>query len=354
MFPCPFNPTFWLIDFMDIRRMDGKISMVLNWNWIVLTCLALSIPLIKTEAQGFSGSGGSFSADSLPAFKSDTAALDPFRNAESASSPFATKSNGTKNDTGAGRIDSVTRMLRNRTPGISIYLGVDFFDLNAKDNFASDLEARVKKDSLEIPQNFEPVHLAFPVGLQVVVPVSDNLDWVAKTHSYWYKQTAILRTKGTKAYAGEEWFAVQGNLAGMGMRYSVPASLLSVSNQLGLYLQGIWYWNIGNSEIYTPHGNARAEFKASGSGYEMQFGFQKAITKPWGLAGSIGFLHQEFNSNKAWTSLLVHQPVSGTVKWESSAIQANLNLWYYFGISKPPQLAPTVAIPAKSDSVQAP
>jgi hypothetical protein len=297
-------------------------------------------------AQGFSGSSTHYSADSLPAFKSDTSDLDPFRKAESAGSPFAAKPGTLGADSGAGRIDSVTRMLRLRTPGISLYLGVDFFDFSAKEKFVINLQNRAKRDSLDIPQNFEPVHLAFPIGLQAVFPISDYLDLVAKTHSYWYKQTAILGTRATKIHAGDEWYAVQGNLAGFGMRYSLPPALLSVTGQLGLYIQGIWYWNLGNTQIYSPYGNARADFNPSGSGYEILLGYQKAVSKPWVLSGAIGFIHQEFQSKNTWRSLLIHSPPSGKVSWGSSAIQANLNLWYYFGIKAPPinvPAAPTLA-----------
>ncbi len=281
-------------------------------------------------------------ADSLPAFKTDSATQDPFRKVESGPSPFGVKpaeAPGARPDTGAHHIDSVTALLRKRHPGISIYLGVDFIDFNAKEKFQNALAARITGDSSLSPsplQPYELVHLAFPVGIQASYPIGTYLDLVAKTHSYWYKQTAILGNKATNTHAADEWYAVQANLGGVGMRYCLPPALLSVTGQLGLYTQGIWYWNLGNSAIYTPYGNAPSFFRPTGSGYEIQFGFQQAMTKPWQLTGAIGFIHQQFSSSQAWKDIIAHSPPPGNVSWASSSIQANLNLWYNFGVVNPP------------------
>jgi hypothetical protein len=292
-----------------------------------------------------------YSADSLPAFKSDSALADPFRQVESGPSPFAAKpAPGAAADTSSGRrLDSVTSLLRKRRPAVSVYLGVDFIDFGAKEKFQNALTARTAAESLTTPlQNYEPVHLAFPIGIQALWPIGTYVDLVAKTHSYWYKETAILGTAaGRTASAGEEWYAVQGNLGGAGMRFCIPPALLSVSGQLGLYTQGIWYWNLGNSELYSRYGDAPARFNPWGSGYEIQLGFQQAITKPWQLTGAIGFLHQQFDSDKSWSSLLAYAAPAGKVSWGISAVQANLNLWYHFGVVNPPSPA---AKPAAVDS----
>ena len=287
-------------------------------------------------------------ADSLPAFKSDSATQDPFKQVESGLSPFSTKpagTTGTRADSGAHRIDSVTAMLRKRKPGIAAYFGIDFIDFGAKDKFEAALNARTTMDSLKTLQNYEPVHLAIPIGIQGIFPISTYLDLVAKTHSYWYKQTAILGNKTTNAHAGDEWYVSQANLGGAGMRYSLPPALLSVTGQLGLYTQGVWYWNLGGSELYSPYGSAPARYRPWGSGYELQFGFQQTMIKPWKFTGAIGFLHQEFTSDNSWSQLLRHAPPPGKVSWNSSAIQANLSLWYHFGISDS-TLAPTPKLPS--------
>jgi hypothetical protein len=255
----------------------------------------------------------------------------------------AAESTGAKADSGSRRLDSLGTLLGKRNPGVSLYLGVDFIDFDAKEKFQSSLNTRIAKDSLNALQNFESVHLAFPIGIQAVVPISTYLDVVAKTHSYWYKQTAILGNKKTNTHAGEDWYVVQANLVGGGMRYYLPPTLLSVSGQLGLYTQGVWYWNLGNTELYSPHGNARARFAGLGSGYEIQVGFQQTLIKPWKLTGAIGYLHHEFSSSKSWKDLLPNSPALGKVSWGSSAVQANLNLWYHFGIVAPapvPKTAP--------------
>nr|MDQ3002631.1 hypothetical protein [Fibrobacterota bacterium] len=100
---------------------------------------------------------------------------------------------------------------------------------------------------------------------------------------------------------------------------------------LGLFVQGLLYWNLGNSQIYTPYGSAGARFEPFGSGYEIQFGMQQAVTGPWNISGSIGFLQQDFKSETAWTKIVRYSPPAGKAAWGSSAIQATLNLWYYFG-----------------------
>ncbi len=241
-------------------------------------------------------------------------------------------------DSSSGKFDSLETLLSKRSLGISIYLGVDFIDFGGKENFQKALTTRIATDapthtdSLKALQNFESVHLAFPVGVQAVLPISAYLDVVAKTHSYWYKQTAILGNRITNAHAADEWYAVQANLIGTGIRYYLTPALLSVTGQLGLYTQGVWYWNLGHTELYSPYGNAPAVFNPFGSGYEIQLGFQQAILKPWKLTGSIGYLHQEFKSEKQWQNLLAYAAPSGKVAWNSSSVQANLNLWYHFGV----------------------
>ena len=281
----------------------------------------------------WSGLSHSQSADSLPAFKPDSAIADPFRKVEAGPSPWSANPTApapkTKSDSLA-QTDTVTERLRRRLPAVSAYLGVDFIDFDAKTMFKASLETRRLRDSLILLQDYESVHLAFPVGIQAVVPVSGYLDLVAKTHSYWYKQAAILGDR-TKRHAGDEWFAVQANLGGLGLRYYVPPSLLSVTGGLGLFVQGVLYWNLGNSQIYTPYGSADARFEPFGSAYEIQFGMQQAVTGPWKISGSIGFLQQDWKSETAWTEIMRHSPPAGKAAWGSSAIQATLSLWYHFG-----------------------
>lgn len=324
---------------------------------ILLPLMQAAFIAVLWASQGATATAQTPAADSLPAFKSDSAAQDPFRQVESGPSPFGVKpaaASGGRPDTGAVHIDSVTSQLRKRRPGISVYLGVDFIDFNAKEKFQNSLAARITGDSSLSPsplQPYELVHLAFPVGMQASYPISTYLDLVAKTHSYWYKQTAILGNKTTNTHAADEWYAVQANLGGAGIRYCLPPALLSVSGQLGLYTQGIWYWNLGNSEIYTPYGHATSSFRPLGSGYELQFGFQKAMTKPWQVTGAIGFIHQQFSSTQEWKDVLAYAPPPGKVGWASSSIQATLNLWYNFGvIAAPTASAPTLTGPATAPS----
>ena len=284
------------------------------------------------------------SADSLPAFKTDSAAQDPFRKAEAGPGLWSGNPSQTpaKPDTGNHR-DTVTARLTKRHPAVSIWLGADFSDLDAKETFNAALKARTTRDSLEPLQSYESVHLAFPIGIQAVVPVGPWFDAVAKTRASSYKQTAILGDKNKRS-AGEEWYTVQTTLGGLGLRYYIPPALLSVTGGLGLYVQGLWLWNLGLTEIYTPYGYASARMEPLGCGYELQFGLQQALTGPWQLAGSIGFVQQDHTSDRKWTELLRDAAPAGKVHWGSSSLQANLALWYHFGA--PQDTAKTAAKPA--------
>ncbi|HKP97653.1 MAG TPA: hypothetical protein VJ385_18060 [Fibrobacteria bacterium] len=314
----------------------GRPRLGLFW---ALACIAL--PAGISHAQS--------AADSLPAFKPDSAAEDPFRKVEAGPSPWsaapaAAAAPKTRADSLA-RTDTVTAKLRKRHPAVSACLGVDFFDLDAKEVFKSaleGLETERANDSLKVLQDYDPVHLAFPIGLQAILPLGAYVDLVVKTHSYWYKQTAILGDKNSR-HVGDEWFAVQANLGGAGLRYYVPPALLSVTGGLGLFAQGVLYWNLGRTELYTPYGSAAARFRPYGSGYEIQFGIQQSLAGPWQLAGAIGFLRQDFKSRRPWTDIVRYSAPAGNAHWESSAVQASLNLWYHFGARSP-------SIPAPSDS----
>lgn len=296
------------------------------------------------------------SADSLPSFRTDSAAADPFKKVEAGPSVWSANPTAAPKTTRSDSIsaDTVTERLRNRHPAVSLYLGVDFMDFDAKETFQAALEARRAGDSLKVLQDYEPVHLAFPIGLQAVFPVSGYLDLVAKTHSYWYKQTAILGDQASN-HSGDEWFAVQANLAGVGLRYYVPPAFLSVTGGLGLFAQGIVYWNVGNTSIYTPYGEALADFDPLGSGYEIQFGLQKAVTGPWLMSGGIGFIQQEFASSSDWSHVLNRAVPPGKAHWGSSSILASLNLWYHFGVRGAASKAvPQGAGSAESSALPAP
>lgn len=294
-------------------------------------------------------------ADSLPAFKPDSLAQDPFRKVEAGPSPWtqvpaAAPQSGKDS---AARSDSLASQLGRRRPALSVHLGVDFFDLDAKEDFSASLAALIKDrteagDTLKVLQGYDPVHLAFPIGLQAIVPVGSNLDLVLKTHSYWYRQKAILGHADSR-HARDGWYAVQANLGGMGVRYYVPPSLLSVTGGLGLFVQGVVFWNLGGTEIYTPYGSAPARRDPLSSAYEIQFGVLQSVSGPWQLAGSIGFLQQDFTSARRWNEILAYAPPEGKVHWGSSAISASMNLWYRFGTGKTAE-----PLPAGSASAIAP
>jgi hypothetical protein len=288
------------------------------------------------------------SADSLPAFRSDSAAADPFRQIEAGQTPSAAAKSAT--DTGF-RADTVTARLIRRHPSVSVWLGAEFSDLDAKEFFKADLQQRLTQsaaagDTLQILQPFEEAHLSFPIGMQAVVPLGPWFDAVAMARFSWYKQNAVLaHSDKNRSPAGEAWYAVQSSLGGAGLRFYVPPSLMSVTGSLGLYAQFLWLWNLGGSEIYTRYGSARARLDPAGAGFELLFGLQKALTGPWQLAGSLGFVKQDYESDREWNHLLRSAAPPGKVRWGSSSLQANLSLAYHFGAHEADTAAAKTAVP---------
>ena len=292
-------------------------------------------------------------ADSLPAFQSDSLRDEPFRRLESAPAVWsAVKDSGSDSAGGAAR-DSARRVLPARRPYLGIQGGVSFMDFSAKEVFNRFVDSLRAADSTRsrVLQPFEPVHLAFPISLVAGFPINRHFDAVAKTHSYWYKQTAIL---GDSMRAqGEEWYAVQANLGGVGLRYYFPPDLLSVSGQLAFYVQGVCFWNLGGTEIYSPHGHAGARFSPTGSAYELQMGFRQALTKAWAFNGSLGFLKQDYASRTAWSRLLPRAAPEGEVAWGSTALEASLNLLYFFGFTPEAGPAPPGAAAPAAPAIPA-
>jgi hypothetical protein len=320
--------------------------------------LALAMALASLHAAALPVSAQS--ADSLPAFRSDSASADPFRQVEAGGSPWAAPK--PKADTGF-RADTVTAKLTRRHPSLSLWLGAEFSDLDAKDDFKTDLAERLKAsasagDTLQVLQPFEEAHLSFPVGIQAVFPLGPWFDAVGMARFSWYKQNAVLaHTDLNKSPAGQAWYVSQSSLGGAGLRFYVPPSLLSVTGSLGLYAQFLWLWNLGGSELYTRYGSARARLDPAGAGFELLFGLQKALTGPWQLAGSLGFVKQDYASDREWKALLPYSAPAGNVRWGSSSLQANLSLAYHFGAheadtasAKPGALLPTPPAPSASSA----
>lgn len=292
--------------------------------------LGQSMPGVDPDTSGWTAPGGPATpADSLAVFRPDSIRDGAIRGVESAPSPFA------RPRTAADSVDSVAAALRGRRPSLSVHLGVSFFDLDAKDLFASAVARRRAADtSLQVLQGYESVHLAFPAGVQALLPAGPWFDLVAKTLSYWYRQTAVLgRRAPLNSETAEEQYALQAHLGGVGLRYYIPPDLLSVKGNLGLYVQGVYYWLLGGTEIYGSHGMAKAEFDPAGSAWEVQLGYNHAVRKSWSLSGSLGWLSQDYASDQAWTEVLPSAVApAGKAHWGGGALQASFHLAYHFGV----------------------
>jgi hypothetical protein len=219
---------------------------------------------------------------------------------------------------------------------VSLHGGVNLVDFDAQDEFEASLRSRSGRDSLDVLQAYEAVHIAAPVGIQALWPLLTWFDAVARTHSYWYKQTAVLRRRSAGTGASlpptEEFFAVQAHLGGAGLRFYLPPDLLSVTGKLGLYVQGVYYWLLGGTELYTRHGSAPAEFDPAGSAWEIQLGFNQVVTRPWTISAGLGYMQQHFLSDRPWSAILADDPPPGEVEWGSAALQGFLQFNWHFGV----------------------
>ncbi len=270
-------------------------------------------------------------ADTLsPVFRSDSANRENIRAVEA----------GTVGDTASdplralARADTLTRKLEQRGPYVGVTLGVAFAEHSARDRFAAAMNAQAAANGQRILQRQDPVHVLFPGGFLLGVPVLTHLDAIVRTEHSYYRVTGLAQ-KDNEA-ATEFWYVNQTHLAGLGARWHVPVSLLTVSGQAGLYLGYTHFWSFGPTGIRAPAGSVAARFNPAGAGMEIQAGFQQDFDKRWALTGGFAWSHLTFASDGDWTNVAPAASVAREkAEWSVSSMRFALQGLYQFGRPKP-------------------
>jgi hypothetical protein len=226
------------------------------------------------------------------------------------------------------RGDSLLIKMQRRGPYIGLSLGVSFTDNSSKELFDGYMRTTAAADSQRILQAQDPVHLVFPAGFVLGFPLFPNFDVWLRTESFWYRVTGLAQ-KNNEA-AREFWYAVQGHLAGVGARYLVPGSLLSVNGKPGLYAAYTHFWNFGPTGIYSPDGSVRARLNPAGAGYEFQLGFQQDFDKRFTYTGGLSFSQIRLESPSPWNAVVPNGPATAA-EWKLQSLRLSFQALYQFG-----------------------
>lgn len=224
--------------------------------------------------------------------------------------------------------DSLALKLRRRGPYVALSAGAAFADHSAKQLFIDYMTRQAAADSQRVLQSQDPVHVYFPVGLVVGVPVFTYLDVWLRTEHFWYRVKGLAQ-KGNEN-PREFWYSNQAHLAGAGVRYLIPGSFLSVNGKPGLYVAYTHFWNFGPTGLYSPTGSLRARTNPAGAGYEIQTGLQQDFDKRFTLSGGLAFTRLAFESKARWNTVLPGGP-DATAEWTLQSMRFALQGLYQFG-----------------------
>ena len=227
------------------------------------------------------------------------------------------------------RDDSLLVKQRRRSPYIGLSAGVSFADNSAKTLFSTYMNSTlVPGDSQRVVQSQDPVQILFPVGLVIGIPVFPYLDLWLRTEHFWSRVNGL--TQKNNDAPREFWYVAQGHLAGVGARYLVPVSLLSVNGKPGLYAAYTHFWSFGPTGMYAPTGAVRAHFDPGGAGYEVQLGYQQNYDKRFTLTGGISFAQLGFSSKSSWRSIVPTAP-DERAEWTLQALRLSIQGIYQIG-----------------------
>lgn len=268
-------------------------------------------------------------SDSLPAtFQSDSAKLETIHDLEAGKTPGSP--NKTVPTIGAHN-DSLENKLRHRHAFIGATLAFAFSDFSGRQLFQAHMDTVATRDSLNKLQSQEPVTVYFPVGLSLAIPVFPYLDLWLRTESFWYNVTGLAHdTNGTQEFG----YAVQGNLLGVGARYLVPTSFLSVNRHPGLFVSYTHLWNLGKTRLYNGNGSLYAQMPIAGVGYEVQAGFQQDFEKRWTWTAGLAYTQLNLKSGSSWRSILPEAPDESAI-WTLRSLRLCVQGFYQFGVSIP-------------------
>jgi len=120
-------------------------------------------------------------------------------------------------------------------------------------------------------------------------------------------------------------------MAGIGGRYLIPVSLLSVNGQSGLYAAYTQFWNFGPTGMYSSTGSVRAKTQPAGAGYEIQLGYQQDYDRRWSWTGGLAFTNLTFESNSSWRAIIPNGP-DEPASWNLKSLRLCLQGFYQFGV----------------------
>ena len=282
-----------------------------------MLCLAATLALVavgRAYAQ-------SYAADSLsPVFRNDSSKVDAIR---------AIEAGQTARDTSGSqaRGDSLLAKLKRRGPYVGLSAGVAFANHSARDLFSGHMNAQAAAAGQTVLQREDPVHVFFPGGLILGYPILPYFDLTLRTEHFLYKVKGLAQ-KNQEA-PSEFWYSNQAHLAGVGVRWLVPASLLTVTGQAGLYAAYTHFWNFGPTGIRSPDGGLSARTDPAGAGYEIQAGFQQDFDKRWALTGGLALSRLSLRSDAPWSNVI--PGASGTAEWELTSMRFAMQGLYQFG-----------------------
>ncbi|HLU69968.1 MAG TPA: hypothetical protein VKZ88_04280 [Fibrobacteria bacterium] len=276
-----------------------------------------------------------------PVFRSDTTARDNIRAVEAGVTADTTRVDPRQ---ALARADSLHRKLARRGPYVGVSLGVAFAEHSARARFETAMNAQAAANGQRILQRQDPVHVLFPGGLLLGIPLLTHVDAVARTEHSYYRVTGLAQ-KDNEA-AREFWYVNQTHLAGLGARWHVPVSLLTVSGQAGLYLGYTHFWSFGPTGMRAPEGSVAARFDPAGAGMEIQAGFQQDFDSRWALTGGFSWSRLSFASDGDWTNVVPDAAVPGEkAAWTVSSMRFAMQGLYQFGRRSRPDNRPVPASP---------
>jgi hypothetical protein len=288
------------------------------FTWFGTLAQAQSLPNDSRS----SSTNGLSAADSLASFRPDSIDAQKFDAIENGRNSKDTAK--AKQDTAV--LASSLKLFLNRKPYYAAHAGVGFLDLNGREHFVAALEARRVAKQGKILQPYENVNLYFPAGFLAGMRVFDYLDILAKTDAFWYRQTALLGDS-LNGPGTEEFYALQGQLLGLGLRLYIPQEILSARDHGHLYFEISRYFDLGATEIYSSYGSASAQWNPMGSTTEFQMGFMHSLDTRFTWSGALSFIHSSWVSNRTWNTIL---PNSGSQKvaWGGNALQMRFFLFW--------------------------
>jgi hypothetical protein len=269
------------------------------------------------------GAGAQAVQDSLsPVFRSDSSQIEAIRKVEAG---------GAAKDTARSlaRGDSLLTKLKRRGPYVGLSAGVAFTQHSARDLFTNQMNAEAAADSQRILQRQDPVHVFFPGGLLLGIPVTRHFDAQLRTQHFYYRVKGLAQ-KNNEA-PSEYWYSQQAHFAGLGLRWLVPGSLLTVNGKPGLYAAYTHFWSFGPTGMRSPHGSVRARTNPAGAGHEIQLGFQQDFDKRWALTGGLSYSRLTLASKADWTNLAPTATGAGQAEWTMQSMRFAMQGIYQFG-----------------------